>query len=100
MDAQGKNIGEIRFEPTFFALDPKLNVVAPWREWDSVGSEDAIGHAKKHNVPVPVSNKSINSRDENLWCRCREVVFNTSFSFVNAQILGGGILEPKNLCYV
>nr|XP_011464197.1 PREDICTED: argininosuccinate synthase, chloroplastic [Fragaria vesca subsp. vesca] len=68
----GKEHSEIRFEPTFFALDPKLIVVAPWREWDSMGSEDAIGHAKKHNVPVPVSNKSINSRDGNLWCRSRE----------------------------
>ncbi|KAL6181811.1 hypothetical protein ACLB2K_048460 [Fragaria x ananassa] len=68
----GKEHSEIWFEPTFFVLDPKLNVVAPWREWDSMGSEDAIGYAKKHNVPVPVSNKSINSRDANLWCRSRE----------------------------
>uniref|UniRef100_A0A803LBM4 argininosuccinate synthase n=1 Tax=Chenopodium quinoa TaxID=63459 RepID=A0A803LBM4_CHEQI len=43
----------VRFELTFFALNPALNVVAPWREWDITGREDAIEYAKKHNVPVP-----------------------------------------------
>ncbi|KAF4364614.1 hypothetical protein F8388_015305 [Cannabis sativa] len=57
----------VRFELTFFALNPKLNVVAPWREWDITGREDAIEYAKKHNVPVPVTKKSIYSRDGNLW---------------------------------
>ncbi|CAN1232024.1 Argininosuccinate synthase, chloroplastic, partial [Linum grandiflorum] len=57
----------IRFELTFFALNPELNVVVPWREWDIRGREDAIEYAKKHNVPVPVTKKSIYSRDRNLW---------------------------------
>ncbi|KAG2408247.1 Argininosuccinate synthase [Vigna angularis] len=57
----------VRFELTFFALNPKLNVVAPWREWDITGREDAIEYAKKHNIPVPVTKKSIYSRDRNLW---------------------------------
>ncbi|KAH1248899.1 Argininosuccinate synthase, chloroplastic [Glycine soja] len=57
----------VRFELTFFALNPKLNVVAPWREWDITGREDAIEYAKKHSIPVPVTKKSIYSRDRNLW---------------------------------
>ncbi|WVZ09302.1 hypothetical protein V8G54_013832 [Vigna mungo] len=60
-------IRQVRFELTFFALNPKLNVVAPWREWDITGREDAIEYAKKHNIPVPVTKKSIYSRDRNLW---------------------------------
>ncbi|KAJ0104968.1 hypothetical protein Patl1_18300 [Pistacia atlantica] len=60
-------IRHVRFELTFFALNPELNVVAPWREWDIQGREDAIEYAKKHNVPVPVTKKSIYSRDRNLW---------------------------------
>ncbi|KAE8688939.1 Argininosuccinate synthase [Hibiscus syriacus] len=36
-------------------------------EWDITGREDAIEYAKKHNVPVPVTKKSIYSRDRNLW---------------------------------
>ncbi|KAK9072369.1 hypothetical protein SSX86_008803 [Deinandra increscens subsp. villosa] len=57
----------VRFELTFFSLNPDLQVVAPWREWDITGREDAIEYAKKHNVPVPVTKKSIYSRDRNLW---------------------------------
>lgn len=64
---------QVRFELTFFALNPELNVVAPWREWDIQGREDAIEYAKKHNVPVPVTKKSIYSRDRNLWHLSHEV---------------------------
>uniref|UniRef100_A0A804ULM7 argininosuccinate synthase n=1 Tax=Zea mays TaxID=4577 RepID=A0A804ULM7_MAIZE len=63
----GKGNDQVRFELTFYALNPELKVVAPWREWDITGREDAIEYAKKHNVPVPVSKKSIYSRDRNLW---------------------------------
>eukprot|EP01018_Ginkgo_biloba_P034708 Gb_25840 [translate_table: standard] len=63
----GKGNDQVRFELTFFALNPKLHVVAPWREWDIKGREDAIEYAQKHNVPVPVTKKSIYSRDRNLW---------------------------------
>ncbi|TKY73624.1 Argininosuccinate synthase [Spatholobus suberectus] len=63
----GKGNDQVRFELSFFALNPKLNVVAPWREWDITGREDAMEYAKKHNVPVPVTKKSMYSRDRNLW---------------------------------
>jgi len=49
-------------------------VVAPWREWDITGREDAIEYAKKHNIPVPVTKKSIYSRDRNLWHLSHEVL--------------------------
>lgn len=64
---------QVRFELTFYALNPELKVVAPWREWDITGREDAIEYAKKHNVPVPVTKKSIYSRDRNLWHLSHEV---------------------------
>ncbi|KAL8054635.1 hypothetical protein ABFS82_04G005400 [Erythranthe guttata] len=63
----GKGNDQVRFELTFFALNPELSVVAPWREWEITGREDAIEYATKHNVPVPVTKKSIYSRDRNLW---------------------------------
>ncbi|KAL6504979.1 hypothetical protein OROGR_024796 [Orobanche gracilis] len=63
----GKGNDQVRFELTFFALNPELSVVAPWREWEITGREDAIEYAKKHNVLVPVTKKSIYSRDRNLW---------------------------------
>lgn len=66
---------QVRFELTFFALNPELTVVVPWREWEITGREDAIEYAKKHNVPVPVTKKSIYSRDRNLWHLSHEVIF-------------------------
>ena len=81
---------QVRFELTFYALNPELKVVAPWREWDITGREDAIEYAKKHNVPVPVSKKSIYSRDRNLWHLSHEVLsiflFIISFSQSTLQL--------------
>jgi len=63
----GKGNDQVRFELTFMALDPRLKVIAPWREWDIKSREDALAYAEAHNVPVSVSLKSIYSRDRNLW---------------------------------
>ena len=65
--ATGKGNDQVRFELTFTALNPRLKVIAPWREWEIRSREDAIAYAKKHNVPVTATVKSIYSRDENLW---------------------------------
>lgn len=65
--ATGKGNDQVRFELTYMALDPRLKVIAPWREWDIRSREDAIAFAQKHNVPVKASLKSIFSRDGNLW---------------------------------
>jgi argininosuccinate synthase len=65
--ATGKGNDQVRFELTFAALDPRLKVVAPWREWEIRSREDAIAYAKAHNVPVTATLKSIYSRDSNLW---------------------------------
>lgn len=65
--ATGKGNDQVRFELTFMALDPRLKIIAPWREWEIRSREDAIEYAKKHNIPVNVTQKSIYSRDSNLW---------------------------------
>jgi len=65
--ATGKGNDQVRFELTVMALDPRLKIIAPWREWDICSREDAIAYAAKHNVPVKATGKSIYSRDANLW---------------------------------
>ena len=65
--ATGKGNDQVRFELTFAALDPRLLVIAPWREWDIRSREDEIAYAKAHNVPIIATEKSIYSRDRNLW---------------------------------
>jgi len=64
--ATGKGNDQVRFEMTFAALDPRLKIIAPWREWDIRSREDAIAYAKAHNVPITQTLKSIYSRDRNL----------------------------------
>lgn len=65
--ATGKGNDQVRFELTYQALDPKLQVIAPWREWDIRSREDALDYAAEFNVPVAATEKSIYSRDRNIW---------------------------------
>ena len=63
----GKGNDQVRFELTYKALNPRLKVIAPWREWDVRSREDALKYAAEHNVPVAATEKSIYSRDRNIW---------------------------------
>ncbi len=65
--ATGKGNDQVRFELTYMALDPRLKVIAPWREWEIRSRQDAITYAREHQVPVTATEKSIYSRDRNLW---------------------------------
>jgi argininosuccinate synthase len=65
--ATGKGNDQVRFELTVMALDPRLKIIAPWREWDIRSREDAIAYANARNIPVTATIKSIYSRDANLW---------------------------------
>ncbi|WP_333871644.1 argininosuccinate synthase, partial [Desulforamulus putei] len=65
--ATGKGNDQVRFELGVKALAPHLKVIAPWREWDIRSREDAIDYAEARGIPVPVTKKSIYSRDRNIW---------------------------------
>ncbi len=67
--ATGKGNDQVRFELTYMALDPKLKIVAPWKDpkFTLTSREAAIDYAKKHNIPIEQSKKKIYSRDRNLW---------------------------------
>ncbi len=63
----GKGNDQVRFELTAMALDPRIKVIAPWREWEIRSREDAIEYAQSRNIPITSTLKSIYSRDRNLW---------------------------------
>jgi argininosuccinate synthase len=63
----GKGNDQVRFELTYKAIAPHLNVIAPWREWDIISREDAIEYAAKRHVPIAQSTTKIYSRDRNIW---------------------------------
>jgi argininosuccinate synthase len=64
----GKGNDQVRFELTYTALNPRLKIIAPWREWDIRSREDAVAYAQARNIALPASTgKSLYSRDRNLW---------------------------------
>lgn len=63
----GKGNDQVRFELTFMALNPRLKVIAPWREWNIRSREDAINYAQARNIPIAATTTKIYSRDRNIW---------------------------------
>jgi argininosuccinate synthase len=64
--ATGKGNDQVRFELTYYALQPDIKVIAPWREWQFGGRSDLIAYAKQHNIPVTATHEKPYSTDRNL----------------------------------
>jgi len=63
----GKGNDQVRFELTYAALAPDLQVIAPWREWEFKGREDLIAYVHAKGVPVQATAEKPYSTDRNLW---------------------------------
>ncbi len=50
--ATGKGNDQVRFELGYYALDPNIHVIAPWREWDLMSRTKLIDFAQKHQIPI------------------------------------------------
>jgi argininosuccinate synthase len=50
--ATGKGNDQVRFELTYYALEPSIRIIAPWREWAFKSREQLIAFAEKHQIPV------------------------------------------------
>jgi argininosuccinate synthase len=50
--ATGKGNDQVRFELGYYALDPDIRVIAPWREWDLTSRTKLIDFAEKHQIPI------------------------------------------------
>src|SRR3989304_1144758 len=68
---------QVRFELAYYAFNPHIKVIAPWREWDMKSRTDLIDYAESHDIPVTATKAKPYSSDRNL--------FHISFE--------GGILE-------
>ncbi|MCX5813564.1 MAG: argininosuccinate synthase [Proteobacteria bacterium] len=62
----GKGNDQVRFELTFYALEPNIKIIAPWREWNFKSRGDLIDYAQKHGIDIPVSKEKPYSMDRNL----------------------------------
>lgn len=63
--ATGKGNDQVRFELTYYALEPDITIIAPWREWDLNSRTALMDYAEKHGIEVPVTKKSPYSMDRN-----------------------------------
>jgi argininosuccinate synthase len=64
--ATGKGNDQVRFELTYYALQPDIKVVAPWREWEFKGRSDLIAYAEQHGIPITATHAKPYSTDRNL----------------------------------
>lgn len=64
--ATGKGNDQVRFELAYYALEPDIKVIAPWREWEFKGRSDLIAYSKEHSIPVTATHEKPYSTDRNL----------------------------------
>src|SRR4026207_1358948 len=64
--ATGKGNDQVRFELTYYALQPDIKVIAPWREWEFKGRSDLMTYCAKHDIPITASAEKPYSTDRNL----------------------------------
>ncbi len=50
--ATGKGNDQVRFELSYYALNPDIQVIAPWREWDLTGRAELIAFAEQNQIPI------------------------------------------------
>jgi argininosuccinate synthase len=55
--ATGKGNDQVRFELGYYALEPGIKVIAPWREWDLLSRDKLLAYAEKHGIPVEMKHK-------------------------------------------
>ena len=72
--ATGKGNDQVRFEFSYYALEPKIKVIAPWREWNLSSRTKLLEFAAKNNIPIMKHNKkeSPYSVDANILHRSSE----------------------------
>jgi argininosuccinate synthase len=124
--ATGKGNDQVRFEMAYAYFDPKVKVIAPWREWTMESRSDLIHYAKKHRIPIHATLEKPYSIDRNLlhtsyeggiledpWVAPPEEIFSLTVNPVNAPdqpaeitisfekgtpiAVNGKLLDPVNL---
>ena len=94
----GKGNDQVRFELTYYALQPDIKVIAPWRDWEFSGRTDLIAYAQSHNIPITATAAKPYSTDRNLmhvsyeggiledpWAEPPEDIFQLTCSPENAK---------------
>ena len=62
----GKGNDQVRFELTYYALNPYVRVISPWRQWQFQSREELMAYARENGIPIPVTKEKPYSSDRNL----------------------------------
>jgi argininosuccinate synthase len=65
--ATGKGNDQVRFEMTYYALNPDIKVIAPWRQWPFRSRQSLIDYASRHDIPVTATKEKPFSTDRNIF---------------------------------
>ena len=81
--ATGKGNDQVRFELGYYALEPEITVIAPWREWELTSRTACIEFAEKHQIPI--------ARDKR-----GEAPFSTDANLLHTSSEGKVLEDPWN----
>jgi len=65
--ATGKGNDQVRFELAYLSIDPRIRIIAPWREWMLDSRQALIDYARKYKIPVAATKAKPYSMDRNLF---------------------------------
>ena len=65
--ATGKGNDQVRFELTYYTINPKIRVITPWREWEFKSRTHLIEYSKEHGIPVTATKDKPYSSDRNIF---------------------------------
>ena len=95
--ATGKGNDQVRFELGYYALDPDIKVIAPWREWDLNSRTKLIEYAEKHNIEIATDKRGEApfSVDANLLHTSSEAKFWKTQMKKRPLLFFNGLFRPK-----
>ncbi|MEJ2658193.1 MAG: argininosuccinate synthase [Desulfobacterales bacterium] len=85
--ATGKGNDQVRFELSYFAIDPNIKIIAPWREWELHSRSALMAFAEQHGIKVPTTHAKPYSTDRNLL----------HISFEGGQLEDPWMQPPKDM---
>jgi len=83
--ATGKGNDQVRFELGYYALNPDIKVIAPWREWDLVSRQKLIEYAELNQIPIPRDKRG-------------EAPFSVDANLLHTSSEGKALEDPANPC--
>ncbi len=81
--ATGKGNDQVRFELSYYALNPDIHIIAPWREWELSSRTKLVNFAEEHQIPIPKDKRG-------------EAPFSVDANLLHTSSEGKALEDPEN----